>query len=110
MKLLRTALGSFLTGSEIADAVLSYALALARQGAMDTVDIPYVDAGGFSGRAQFLIGRAAEVQAMDSPNQGPELVDPLTTLSLYSKSAAFADRTSAFSWDELADMNLREDD
>jgi hypothetical protein len=109
MKLLRTALGSFLTGSEIADAVLTYGLALARQGAMDTVDIPYVVDGGASRRAQFAVGRAADVQVLEAPNEGPELEDPITTVSLYTKSAAYAERGSSFAWDELAEMNLREE-
>ena len=56
MKTIRTAGGSFLTGTEIADAVTAYGLALARARDLDVVDIPFVTEAGSVSRAQFRIG------------------------------------------------------
>lgn len=42
MKLITTALGSYLTGDDIADAVLEYGHALARDQRTDLIEIPIV--------------------------------------------------------------------
>ncbi len=49
MKTIVTPLGSFPTGTEIADAVTGYALALARARTVDVVDIPFVADDGVHG-------------------------------------------------------------
>ena len=46
VKTIITASGAFRTGTEIADAVTAYSLALARARAVDVVDIPFVATAG----------------------------------------------------------------
>jgi hypothetical protein len=82
-----TTSGEFLTGTEIAGAVMAYALALARARALDVVDIPFLAADGSVQRTQFRIGwqeRTAAVTSDDRP--ADELVEIDTILELHAKS------------------------
>ena len=56
MKALTTRVGTYVTGDAVADAVLSYALALARAQALDLVDIPFRAASGAVSRVQLRLG------------------------------------------------------
>ena len=60
MKTVVTTLGSFPTGTEIADAVTGYGLALSRARTVDVVDIPFVAADGSAGRVELQIGWHSE--------------------------------------------------
>lgn len=51
----------FLTGSEIAHALLEYAQALAQVQASATVRIPTVDASGRAGSSEVLVGPASQL-------------------------------------------------
>lgn len=55
MKLLTNSVGTYATGDAVADAVLRYALALARAQELDVVDVPFV-ADGEHARVQITIG------------------------------------------------------
>ncbi len=93
MKTVVTALGSFPTGTEIADAVTGYALALSRSRTVDVVDIPFVAADGSGGRVELQIGWQSEtvvISGAETAEQGfteePFEVD--TILSLQAKTRA----------------------
>ena len=76
MKALTTRVGTYVTGDAVADAVLRYALALARMHALDLVEIPFRSAGGAVSRVQFRLGWLVD---MDVVSQGgpaeSELID-----------------------------------
>ena len=67
--------GSVVTGSDLADAVLSYAEALSNRRRFDVVDIPVIREGGQPGRAQFLIGSASQLVSVTAAAADIELVE-----------------------------------
>ena len=75
MKVLMYAGGEYLTGDEIAVALLEYSESLAEVGEAATVEIPIV-ARGKRVHATFLIGPASQIVATDLETSDEELVDP----------------------------------
>jgi hypothetical protein len=61
MKRIFYAGGSVVTGDRTAEAVLTYAQALAQRDASDVIDIPIFAGEGTYGRAQLLIGPTSEL-------------------------------------------------
>jgi len=100
MKTVVTTLGSFPTGTEIADAVTGYGLALSRARTVDVVDIPFVAADGSPARVELQIGWHNEtivvsgVQTAAVPF-GEEPFEVDTILSLQAKTRAVNARTAA---------------
>jgi len=86
MKTIRTAGGWFLTGTEIADAVTAYGLALARARDLDVVDIPFVTDAGSVSRAQFRIGWLIDMVVTAGLQLTDELIDVDTIFGLLAKS------------------------
>ena len=72
MKRIFYASGSFLTSDAIADALLSYADALAHSYASDVVDFPIVLPNGSIGTASTLIGPASQVASATEVSELPE--------------------------------------
>lgn len=66
---------SFLTGDEIADAVLAYARALAERATAATIEIPIRHEDGSSSQIAILIGPASQIVAEPAAADGEELVD-----------------------------------
>ena len=69
--------GEYLTGDEIAVALLEYSESLAEVGEASTVEIPIIARGGRRTHATFLIGPASQIVATDAEPSDEELVDPL---------------------------------
>jgi len=86
MKTIITRSGAFRTGTEIADAVTAYALALARVRALDVVDIPFLTRDGSVRRAQFRIGWQVETAVTSDERPEDELMEVDTILDLIGKS------------------------
>ena len=86
MKRVITGSGVFLTGSEIADAVSSYGLALARVRAMDVVDIPFLEADGSRHRVQMRIGWGVETAVTSDEQPADELIEVDTIFDLLGKT------------------------
>ena len=86
MKTIVTSSGAFLTGTEIADAVTAYGLALARVRALDVVDIPFVTADGSLHRAEFRIGWGVDMVVDSDEQPADELIEVDTILDLIAKS------------------------
>jgi hypothetical protein len=102
MKLLNVGGGSYLTGSDIADAVLRYGLVLAKRRDIDLVDIPFV-VGGRVKRAAFMIGWRCETRAVTWAVEREELVEVGTTFALDGKASAARERQArAFTPEEAA--------
>lgn len=86
MKSVITRSGVFLTGTEIADAVTAYGLALARVRAMDVVDIPFLEADGSQHRAQLRIGWGIETAVTSDEQPADELIEVDTIFDLLAKT------------------------
>jgi len=67
--------GEYLTGDEIAVALLEYGESLAEVGEAAVVEIPIITEGGKRVHATFLIGPSSQIVATDADAQGDELVD-----------------------------------
>lgn len=105
MKVLIAGGGSYLTGSDIADAVLRYGLALAKRRELDLVDIPVL-VGGAVRRAVFTIGWRCETRAETCRTEGDELFEDGTTAALAGKaSAAGAKRAHPLSVEDAAALS-----
>lgn len=106
MKVLSNRNGSFLTGDDLADAVMRYGLALARKREIDVVDIPFRAADGAVHRVQLSVGWNVDTTATSSGTDGTdELVEHETARSMNAKAAS-ADilRGHPFNDDEFAQM------
>ena len=90
MKTIVTTTGSFLTGTEIADAVTAYGLALARARRSDVIDIPFITADGSVSRVELRIGWLVEtvVTAVDEPVE--ELLEIDTIIDLFDRAGMLA--------------------
>lgn len=89
MKALTTRVGTYVTGDAVADAVLSYALALARRQRLDLVELPFRAAGGEVSRVQIRVGWMVDVDSISQQEQrGPELTDAATTDDLKARELA----------------------
>jgi hypothetical protein len=62
----------FLTGTEIANALVSYAAALAQRGSADAIEIPVLHEDGRAVVINFLVGPASQIMAeeVDTPTDG----------------------------------------
>lgn len=85
MKTIHISGGSLFTGSEIADAVMTYSLELARAELLDVVEIPFVDAEGMVGRAQIRVGWRTDTMVTFAYREDDELVDPEAVFALLDK-------------------------
>lgn len=65
----------FLTGDDIADALLAYGRALGDEDRAEIVEIPVRERDGTVVRAKFLIGPASQIVAKGISDSGPELED-----------------------------------
>ncbi|MEX0161291.1 MULTISPECIES: hypothetical protein [unclassified Microbacterium] len=77
---------AYLTGDDIANALLSYGRALGEEERAELVEIPVQEPDGSVVTAKFLIGPASQIVAKQVPGSGPELeapelVDRLRTLT-----------------------------
>jgi hypothetical protein len=102
MKLLTNRTGSYLTGDELADAVMRYSLALARRRELDVVDIPFITDDGGVRRVELPIGWSANTTATSSAERGQELTESDTARQMNEKAARIATlRAYPFTPDEL---------
>lgn len=85
MKALTTRVGTYLTGDAVADAVLSYGLALARAQKVELVDVPFRGAGGEVSRVRFRLGWLVDV---DSVTHGGDAEGELLDAGLVSELAS----------------------
>ena len=75
MKLLIYAGGEYLTGDDIAMALLEYSEALADNSTAESVEIPIVDTDGKRQSAVFLLGPASQIVAKTVDGEREELTD-----------------------------------
>jgi hypothetical protein len=108
MKVLINRNGSYLTGDDLADAVMHYGLALARKREMDIVDIPFVASDGWVRRVQLTVGWNVDTTSTSTTSTGEasdELVESETTRALNVKADSIdALQGHPFSHDEIARM------
>lgn len=103
MKVLINRNGSYLTGDDLADAVMQYGLALARRREMDIVDIPFVASDGWVRRVQLTVGWNVDTTSTSSDEASDELVESDTTRALNAKADSIdVLQAHPFSDDEIA--------
>jgi hypothetical protein len=86
MKLLSTRNGSYLTGTEIADAVVHYGLALSKRRDVDSINVPFVSGDGSVSRVDLFIGWGFATAAISDDRPADELIEIDTILDLYTKA------------------------
>jgi hypothetical protein len=82
--------GVLLTGSEIADAIVDYAAALAARRTAASVDIPVRTADGRTARAHLLIGPASQLVTEPIDSELEELVDEELVARLRNATTALS--------------------
>ena len=75
MQIILYAGGQFVTGNEIAFALLEFSRALGEEDTAQIVDIPILEEDGSSGTAKFLIGPASQIVSKSFRTGFEELVD-----------------------------------
>lgn len=88
MKVLAYAGGEFLTGTQIAHALLDYSQALADVGTAASIEIPIVGDDGRPAHATFLVGPASQIVAIDVLDSVEELEDDAVVERLKSLTRA----------------------
>lgn len=78
MKLVIYAGEQYLTGDEIAHALVDYGQALAETGTAESITVPIREADGSDGTAVFLVGPASQIVVKSVTSGQPELVDDQT--------------------------------
>lgn len=105
MKEISAGARTFVTGTEIAEAVLRYGLALARHQQVDVVDIPVAAADGGTARAGFTVGWRADTTTLTTTlaDDTEELTEPSTVIELLERAKRVGHRGRAFASEELTD-------
>lgn len=88
MKLVTIHDTSYLTGDELADAVVVYGVALAKRRERDVVDIPILTSEGVVNRAQLTIGSHLEPSVISDPESRDHLVELGTSVAMLEKAGA----------------------
>jgi hypothetical protein len=89
MKALTTRVGTYVTGDAVADAVLSYALALARVQAVDVVEIPFRLATGAVSHVQLRLGWLVDLDCVSEGGLSErELIDRVVVTDLRARELA----------------------
>lgn len=76
MKILTYAGSDFVTGDDVAGALLRYSAALADDHSAATISIPVVSSDGEVSMASFLVGPASQIVSSDAEGQREELASP----------------------------------
>lgn len=113
MKLIHYAGDELITGDAIADAVLDYAAALARNEGSVTLQIPVRFPDGRKSEATMLIGPASQLVALSSESDFEEIVDDELVASIRREITSMANARpqtvtpdNAEKWDQPADWEV----
>ena len=82
----------FVTGDEIAAALMRYSEALAEVGQAETVTVPAVDEDGSRTGVLVLVGPASQIMAQDIATELDEFVDPEAVAYLEAKTRRLTPR------------------
>ena len=88
MKVLIYAGGEYVTGDEIAVALMEYSEALAEAGDAANIEIPIVGHDDRRESATFLVGPSSQIVAKDAEAHGEELVDDEVVMRLRALTRA----------------------
>jgi hypothetical protein len=78
---------SFLTGDDIAHALVDYARFLVAHRSSASVDIPVRNSDGTDGRASFVLGPSSEIVAQTEWSGSQELIDERLVIRLRDRAA-----------------------
>jgi len=101
---------AYITGDEIARAVLDYAALLARGGEAEIVAMPVREPDGALREVRMLVGSALPIAATDiGPGNPEELHDELLIADLGRRTAARRHTVRSLTAQELSDLSASED-
>jgi hypothetical protein len=86
VKLVIYAGGEYLTGDEIAAALVQYSEALGSSGTAESVSVPIREADGSEGSALFLLGPASQIVVKSVMSGQEELIDHETVELLHERT------------------------
>jgi hypothetical protein len=87
MKRINIAGKSILTGTALADAVLVYAVSLARLHRFEIAEVPFVDDDGTRQCAQLVLGDGCPIWISSVGSDGAELMDGVALAQLRARTA-----------------------
>jgi hypothetical protein len=90
VKLLTNSSGAYLTGDDIADAVVTYAAALANEQRVDLVDVPFIrtDDHGAVANVTLTVGWRVAMSSVDLETERKELFDAELLTELRNRTTA----------------------
>ena len=90
VKLLTNSSGAYLTGDDIADAVVTYGVALANEQRVDLVDVPFIrtDDHGAVGNVTLTVGWRVSMASVDLETERSELLDSGLLTDLRRRTSA----------------------
>ncbi|WP_223627244.1 hypothetical protein [Microbacterium sp. EST19A] len=109
MRIIIYAGDSYLTGDDIADALLEYSRALGDDDRAEIIEIPVRNGDGEVVSAKFLIGPASQIvtESVDAP--GPEVVDAELVARLrHLTGAVESPRSSPLAAEDVSDFEIDE--
>jgi len=86
---------TWLTGGDIADAIVHYAAALAKRGSSEAVDIPVRTSEGTLDTISILLGPASQLVVEQEDSEYDEIVDELLVARLNKGTAELSDAIPA---------------
>jgi hypothetical protein len=99
---------SFLTGDDVADAVLEYAWVLAQYGRHDLVRVPTRRSDGSVGRSSLLIGPSSQLSSEDLSTADGELIDREFVRGLKDRSAHLREPLPVAHFEDVAGFDMDE--
>ncbi|WP_460537482.1 hypothetical protein [Humibacter ginsengiterrae] len=87
MKRINIAGRSLLTGTALADAVLAYAVSLARLHRFEVAEVPFIDEDGTRQCAQLVLGDGCPIWTSSVEPDGAELMDGVALAQLRARIA-----------------------
>ncbi|KHK98768.1 hypothetical protein LK09_07620 [Microbacterium mangrovi] len=106
MKLLTNSAGSYLTGDDIADAVMAYGRALVEEQCAAVVDVPFLNSAGSDQRVQLTVGWGIALNAIYPVESPSELVDDATVDHLKDETARLVKEASPSGDAPFAEPNV----
>ncbi|HWI32162.1 MAG TPA: hypothetical protein VNT50_11780 [Microbacterium sp.] len=105
MKTIVTSYGSYLTGTEIADAVTAYGLALARVQGVDIVDIPFLSSDGSVSRVSLRVGWLSDMAVVTVRAAADEVLEIDTIMTILTKTSRLEARQGlAFAYEDIEQL------
>lgn len=106
MKTLATQVGAFTTTTAIAEAVLTYWLALAQDNRADVVEVPFLTPEGSPAQARLTLSPSSGLAVLDAPGSDASLRDASALAGLRARIDAASSAANGAPFDDDDDDSL----